>query len=45
MLRGMSMRSAPEYHMGFCFVPYKEGTTERANFLQGCVQAVFGRPQ
>ena len=42
MARGMSYHSAPEYHHGFCFVPYRIGTTERANFLMGCVMAVFG---
>ena len=40
-------RWAHEYRYGFCFVPeaYKPGSTERANFLQGCCYAVFGRPQ
>ena len=39
---GEQGRCPPEYRSGFCFVPYAIGTTERANFLQGCCFALFG---
>ena len=41
MLRGLTMR-LPGHPLGFCFCHYPVGSTERANFLSGCIVAVFG---
>lgn len=41
MLSGMLLRM-PTYPLGFTFCPYKIGSTQRANFLMGCVTACFG---
>lgn len=40
MRMGFVMRSI-QHPLGFCFCPYKVGSHGAANFLQGCVAAVF----
>lgn len=37
---GIRMRNS-EMPLGFTFCPYPVGSTERANFLQGCIKAFF----